>query len=288
MKQAKTARGRRIQKKKEAKVVETEPKKALFLRGGKSSQVGQSVLRDLRRLKTPDGHALSRKNEDVRLFEEAGEAKLEHLMRKFDCSLFAFTSHNKKRPNNLILGRTFDGNLLDVMEFGVLDYAGIDSFPGAKPMFASKPCFIFQGPEFDDDERYRAFKSLILDFFRGRVVPKIALAGMDKVCVCTAVGEVEGATAGAAAASGSASTPAQSFDPLKCAVKLRFYLPRLKKASGGTRLPRVELLPTGPSLDLSFRRERTAKAELLKEAMRVARVSAVKAKRVKNVAQVSL
>ena len=125
MKRAKTARGRRILKNKEAKAVETEPKKALFLRGGKSSKIGQSVLRDFGRLKAPDGHALSRKNEDVRLFEETGEAKLEHLMRKFDCSLFAYTSHNKKRPNNLILGRTFDGSILDVMEFGVLDYKGI-------------------------------------------------------------------------------------------------------------------------------------------------------------------
>ncbi|CAE7566604.1 RPF2 [Symbiodinium sp. CCMP2456] len=48
--------------------------------------------------------------------------KLEQLCKKFDHSLFAFGSSSKKRPARLILGRLFDGHLLDMQEFGVEDY----------------------------------------------------------------------------------------------------------------------------------------------------------------------
>jgi hypothetical protein len=37
-------------------------------------------------------------------------------------SLFCFGNHQKKRPNNLIFGRLFDWQLLDMVEFGVVDY----------------------------------------------------------------------------------------------------------------------------------------------------------------------
>lgn len=43
----------------------------------------------------------------------------EKLCSKADASLFAFGSHSKKRPSNLLLGRLFDGHLLDMFELGV-------------------------------------------------------------------------------------------------------------------------------------------------------------------------
>ena len=43
----------------------------------------------------------------------------EKLCAKADASLFAFGSHSKKRPSNLLLGRLFDGHLLDMFELGV-------------------------------------------------------------------------------------------------------------------------------------------------------------------------
>lgn len=43
------------------------------------------------------------------------------------CSLFCFGNHQKKRPNNLIFGRMFDWQLLDMVEFGVVDYEPMQS-----------------------------------------------------------------------------------------------------------------------------------------------------------------
>ncbi len=51
-------------------------------------------------LKKPDAHQLARKNE-ILPFEDA--SSIEFLAGKNECSAFLFTSHSKKRPNNLVL-----------------------------------------------------------------------------------------------------------------------------------------------------------------------------------------
>lgn len=65
-------------------------KKALLLQGTKSSAVLKEVLSDVHHLKRWGGNSmkLSRKNENVRPFEAGGEASLEFLAQKADCSLF--------------------------------------------------------------------------------------------------------------------------------------------------------------------------------------------------------
>lgn len=53
-------------------------------------------------LKKPELKQLTRKNE-IRPFEDA--ASLEFLCEKNECAAFLYSSHNKKRPNNLVLVR---------------------------------------------------------------------------------------------------------------------------------------------------------------------------------------
>jgi len=43
-------------------------------------------------------------------------------------SLFVLGSHSKKRPNNLVLGRTFNHQILDMVELGVENYLPMASF----------------------------------------------------------------------------------------------------------------------------------------------------------------
>jgi len=45
---------------------------------------------------------LTQKN-DILPFEDA--VQIEKLLQKHDSSLFFFSSHSKKRPNNLVLGK---------------------------------------------------------------------------------------------------------------------------------------------------------------------------------------
>ena len=93
---------------------------------------------------------------DKPLFEDLSSVTF--LSEKNDCTLFAFGSSTKKRKHNLVLGRLFDFNLMDMFEFGInaKTFLPISSFLGvtdpksndpSNKSFAaeSKPAIIFQG-----------------------------------------------------------------------------------------------------------------------------------------------
>ena len=58
-----------------------------------------------------------RRHNAVHPFEDA--TPMEFLSQKNDASLFAFGTHSKKRPHNLVFGRLFDHHILDMVETGV-------------------------------------------------------------------------------------------------------------------------------------------------------------------------
>jgi ribosome production factor 2 len=89
-------------RKREPQLVEG-PKSLLVVKGPACSAVLGEVLRDVAALKKPDAKVLTRKN-DIRPFEDA--TSLEFLCDKNECPAFLYASHNKKRPNNLVLVRT--------------------------------------------------------------------------------------------------------------------------------------------------------------------------------------
>jgi len=180
---AKTTRGRRILKRREPQIIE-EAKTGLIIRGNQCANQVALLLRDLYRLRSPLATLFMRKHPE-HPFEDI--KKLESMCVKHDHSLFAFGSSSKKRPFRLILGRLFDGHLLDMQEFGVQDYKGISSFPRtvAESSLGSKPLVVFQGASFETDERMKRVKSLLLDWFSGPRPEKILLSGLDQVVVCS-------------------------------------------------------------------------------------------------------
>ena len=95
----KTARGERLLKKKGPQIVEST-KRLLILKGKKSSETISAILKDISLLTKPFNKLFTRNN-DVLPFEDANS--LEYFGVTNDCSLIAFGSHNKKRPNNLVL-----------------------------------------------------------------------------------------------------------------------------------------------------------------------------------------
>ncbi|KAK6147137.1 hypothetical protein DH2020_018049 [Rehmannia glutinosa] len=117
---------RRELDKRAPKLVETG-KKTLILHGTKTSSVLNSVLTEIYHLKKGNSIKYSRKNDKIRPFESGGETSLEFFSLKTDCSLFVFGSHSKKRPNNLVLGRTYDHHIYDLVEVVTnLNLAGLD------------------------------------------------------------------------------------------------------------------------------------------------------------------
>ncbi|XP_077250882.1 ribosome production factor 2 homolog [Tasmannia lanceolata] len=233
----KNARVKRALEKRAPKLVENG-RKTLILQGTKTSDVLNAVLTEIYHLKRGNAIRYTRKNENIRSFESGRETSLEFFSLKTDCSLFVFGSHSKKRPNNLVLGRTYDHHIYDLVEVGVENFKTVDSFSNDKklsPKLGSKP-FI----DFEHIEELKHLKEVLLDLFRGAVIENLNLAGLDHVIVCTAI---------------SSNTVFFTH----CAL-------RLKKS--GIVVPRMELVEIGPSMDLVVRRHRLPNAELKKEAMK--------------------
>ena len=152
------ARSARVMRKRESQLIEGQ-KNLLILRGTTSSETVAGVAKDLAQLKKPATRLLSRKN-DMHPLEDA--SSLEFLMQKNDCAAFLFTSHSKKRPHNLVLGRTFDDHILDVIELGVPGYAAIGDFEGPKKVIGSHPFFLFNGEDWERTKELKKLRSLLL------------------------------------------------------------------------------------------------------------------------------
>jgi len=232
----------------EPKQVE-DPKSALIMKGLRTSNEISQLLTNLSMMKKPFAVAYKKRNA-IHPFEDA--TSLEFLTNKSNCSLFVHGSHSKKRPNNLTFGRVFDFNILDMIEVHVEKFIPIEDFKGPAWNIGSKPGVIFQGQEFEHDENLKKFANYLLDFFRGPEVPKISLAGLDHVIVCTS---------------------------LQDKVYFRHYSVVMKKS--GTKIPRIELVEVGPRIDMAVLRVRTGASDLVTEAYTVPKThNAVKHKNI--------
>ncbi|CAM9697978.1 unnamed protein product [Chrysoparadoxa australica] len=163
------------------------------------------------------------------------EPSMEFLANKNDASLFAFANHNKKRPDNMILGRLYDGHILDMIEVGVTHFRGVDEFEGIAKRVGSKPGMVFLGSEWEQLTQFQNLRNMLLDFFRGDVVDKVCLKGLDHVMVCSVCEEK---------------------------VYIRHY--QVNYMRSGTKVPNVQLKPMGPHMDLTLRRTKFASPDLRK------------------------
>lgn len=191
---------------------------------------------------------MAKKNPNVRPFESGGSSQIEFFCRKHDASLFAVGSHSKKKPHNLVLGRMFDGHLLDMIELGINEetFKSLSDFQNTKVDSGTKPCLLFSGEAFEQDPTMIRAKSLLIDMFRGESqVTNLRLGGLELTLQFTAVG------------GGIKSGPFR--------ILFRSYRIITKK-SDNVRLPRVELEEIGPRMDLSVRRTHLASDDLFKTA----------------------
>jgi ribosome production factor 2 len=219
---------------KKAPLVSENTKSVLFLKGHQSSEVVNGVLADLNMLAKPNSTLFTKKNEILPFENHEG---LEFLMDKNDCSLFAFVNSTKKRPNNLTIGRTHDGQMLDMVELGVDKFTSLMQMPGTAKAVGSKPLLVFQGDTWSSDPNFSKLENLLLDFFRGEKIDKLSLRGVDHIISCSAVGDK---------------------------VFIRGYSARYTKS--GTKVPDLALSNMGPFMDLSMRRTKFASEELMKQA----------------------
>ncbi|KAI3870571.1 hypothetical protein MKX03_022764 [Papaver bracteatum] len=238
----KSDRAKRAVEKRAPKLIENG-KKTLILQGTKTSNMLNNVLTELYHLKRGSAIRYTRKNDNIRPFENGGETSLEFYSLKTDCSLFVYGAHSKKRPNNLVLGRTYDHHIYDLVEVGVENFKSMKDFSYDKklaPRVGSKPFFAFIGEGFESVEELKHLKEVLLELFRGEVIENLNLSGVDRVYVCTA-------------------TSSNTVFFTHCALRLK---------RSGTVVPRMELVEVGPSMDLVVRRHRLPNEGLTKQAMR--------------------
>ncbi|XP_023398552.1 ribosome production factor 2 homolog isoform X4 [Loxodonta africana] len=113
----KTKRAKRFLEKREPKLSENI-KNAMLIKGGNANATVTQVLKDVYALKKPYGILYKKKN-ITRPFED--QTSLEFFSKKSDCSLFLFGSHNKKRPNNLVID-FFRGPTVSNIRLAGLEY----------------------------------------------------------------------------------------------------------------------------------------------------------------------
>ncbi|XP_064617984.1 ribosome production factor 2 homolog [Liolophura sinensis] len=232
---AKTQAGKRYLQRREAKIHENV-KSAMLIRGGNTSQTVTQAMKEIHLLKKPYASLFKRKN-PLKPFED--QTSIEFFSDRNDASLFLFGSHSKKRPHNLVIGRLFDYHILDMVELGIDKFTSMSDFKVAKCAQGAKPCLVFAGEPFEQDHEYQRIKNLFIDFFRGPVVQKLRLAGLEHVI---------------------------SFTAAEGKIFMRTYRTHLLKS--GSRTPRVEVEEMGPSMDFSVRRTKLASDDLFKRATR--------------------
>jgi len=177
-----------------------------------------------------------RKN-PVHLFEDC--TFVEKMGQKYDASLFMMISNARKRPNSVTLGRLFDFHLLDMVELKLLSFKPISEFKQEQFPIGTKPCVMLQGLNFESDETIKKVGNMFVDFFRGPIVPKIRLQGLEMVIALTATDD---------------------------RIFMRTYRSVLKKSD--STAPRVELIEVGPSADFAISREQFASENLMKKALK--------------------
>lgn len=206
--------------------LEEDEKNVAYIRGFTANDMITRIMKDIYMLKKPIGVPLNKRNV-IQPFEDVGP--IEFICQKNECPLFLYTSHNKKRPNNLVMGRLFDGLVLDMVEFGVDFYRAIEDFP-ARISLGVKPLLLFAGEPFETEFDMIRIKNLLNDFFQGPRPNCIRVKGIEHVIMFVAH-------------SGK--------------IFMRPYLIEQKKISGSDK-PMVKCHDMGPQLDLIVRRTKIA------------------------------
>ncbi len=240
------------------KIIEND-KECMLIYGPSVSQILKNVLRDFLLLKKPLVKPFN-KNNDIRPFEDA--TSIEFLSQKNDCSLFALGHHQKKRPHNLVIGRCFDFKILDMIEFGVSEYKEMVNSSKYSSSVGNKPCLLFQGDLFVNNSKFSTIQNILIDFFKGQVIQKVNILGLEHVIVFTALSEEK--------------------------ISMKRYLIQYSddtsaQSAQQTIAPQVSLVDVGPSMILTIRRDRFASEDLKKRAMEVPAELKVSKARNKNV-----
>lgn len=235
LKRAKSRKGKKALKDKAPKLVENT-KKQVILRGTKASDIVLQALQEFHWLRSNNSIKLLNKKETKRPFEDISNIEL--LSRKKDSSVFIYGSHSKKRKHNLVFGRCFDYQLLDMIELGIDEKTFKTTIQMGKNGYitGSKPALVFHGEPFDNDDDFKIIKNYFLDILRGEEYTGMNLTALNRVIILTATKD----------------------------KRILFRQYEISRKNSGQLCPYVDLEEMGPHIDFKFRRREAASLELFK------------------------
>ncbi|XP_063719160.1 ribosome production factor 2 homolog [Symsagittifera roscoffensis] len=236
----KSHKGRKFLLNREPKIVENE-KFSLFFRCASTCTKSSELLADLHHLKKPHAVFYGKMKQELLPFEDP--TPVEKFCRKNDASLFSLSRHSKKKPNALICGRLYNGNILDMFEFLVEDLKPVSNFLGNLPEGrGNKPLLVFAGDDFEKSKLTSRIRSFFVDYFRGIVTDKFSLQGVKSVISFFLIGD--------------------SIQMMPYAIKLA------KSGVAKDSAPRVDLVEIGPQVTLKVARSQLATDDLYQESLR--------------------
>eukprot|EP00347_Sterkiella_histriomuscorum_P009779 403339927 len=244
IKKAKTHKGRKIMESRAPKVVENQ-KTAIIMKGNKSSNVVNQIMKELNILRGQEekSRLFVRKSHDIHPFENQGP--LEIFASKQDCSLIIFGNHQKKRPDNLILGRIYDKRVLDMFEFGVSNFKSMEEFAVKEVSRELKPILIFQGEQFEFSEKHQRAKNLFYELFHMNTLEEANIVEMKRALVFTSTDDTT--------------------------IQVRQYeIPQITEPQ--VMKSQLDLVEIGPRFDLKLRRNQVASMDLYKIACKKPKV----------------
>ena len=92
-----------------------DPKQCVFINTKTSSELMRMVLNDLYLTRKDYSKKLNQKEEISNLLQSKSD--VEYLCDKNNCALFTYTTDQKKKPMNLVMGMLYNKSILDAFEF---------------------------------------------------------------------------------------------------------------------------------------------------------------------------
>ncbi|KAH6916120.1 hypothetical protein BKA70DRAFT_1216369 [Coprinopsis sp. MPI-PUGE-AT-0042] len=250
------ARSKRALEAREPKEVE-EPRTAIFVKGTHTGEVLNHVFKDLMALKRPNTIAFNKKN-TIHPFEALSSTSSSSDASLFNTipSLSANSTNSTGNSTNIFSGPSTPSSTsstsLQSLEFW--------STKNDASMFVvgqttkKRPHGMTFVRMFDHrvlDMVELGVDNVLVDFFNGEVIDAIHLAGLEWVISVSL-----------------APVPADSSNSASLLPKVHLRTYTIKMLASGVRTPRVELVPMGPSLDMSLRRHTAPSQDLWNQAMK--------------------
>lgn len=182
LRKAKTHKGR-LHIKRQLPKLKEDPKECVFINTNNSSEIMRLVLNQFYIMRKAFSKNLSKKNQVESAFNNSDD--VEYLCNKNNASLFMYTSDQKKKPMNLVMGNLFDKKLLDMFEFEVTNFIPLDYFKDVKLNFDEncKPVLVFLGEAFETDYVYDRLRKYFLDYFKQDEIKDVNISDLTRIIV---------------------------------------------------------------------------------------------------------